>query len=676
MTAIAVGIDVGGTFTDVVALEEDGTLRTYKVLNTAGDRADGPVRGAREACPRPELLRTLVHGTTVATNAILERKGARTALVTTSGFRDVLEFQHQDRTDIWDLYYRKPEPLVPRDRRLEVEERIAGDGTVVVPLARAGEGSPEAVARQLTALDIEAVAIVLINSYRADVHELEVERVLRPLLGDVHVSRSSAVAPQFREYDRAVTTVLNAYVAPLLEQYLGNLRQRLEADGFGVELLIMQSNGGVVPAAEASRLAATTTLSGPAGGLLASATLAVRSGIRDFLCLDMGGTSTDVALVHDGRLDITTDSRIGGLPNVMPTLRIETVGAGGGSIAWIDEGDMLKVGPRSAGADPGPACYGRGGQEPTVTDAWCVIGVLRPDAFFGGRLPLDRDAARRAFEPLASGLGRTVEEAAWDVLRVASAKMSQTLHLVSVEQGYDPRDFTLIAYGGAGPLHAAANADHLGVRRIIVPPSPGAFSAYGLLCADFKRDYVRTLVHRLEAGIAGAVEGALRALESQAADEFRAMGINGTPGCSRFVDLRYAGQAYDVRIPIDPAGTVFDPARARALFDAAHEARYGFAEPESIVEIVNCRVVAVVARPTPEFLVAPAGGGRPISEGEVFLGSPRSLRFVSRADLGRLGRLDGPLVVEELTATTFVPAGWSTAIDDAGNILLEVSDGE
>lgn len=675
MTAVAVGIDVGGTFTDVIALDEDGSLHTYKVLNAGRDRADGPARGAREACPNPTALRTLVHGTTVATNAILERSGALTALVTTSGFRDVLEFQHQDRTDIWDLYYRKPEPLVPRDRRLEVAERVAADGSVVRPLATEGDGSAQAVARRLAELGVASVAVALIHSYRADTHELAVERELRLRLPNLHISRSSAVVPQFREYDRASTTVLNAYVAPLLDEYLVELERRLASSGFTAEVLIMQSNGGVVPAAEASRLAATTTLSGPAGGLLASATLADQIGIDDFMCLDMGGTSTDVALVHERRLDVTTDGRIAGLPNLMPALRIETVGAGGGSIAWTDDGDMLQVGPRSAGANPGPACYGRGGVEPTVTDAWCVVGVLRPNAFFGGRLVLDRDAACRAFEPLAAQLGRSVEEAAWDVLRVASAKMSRALHLVSVERGHDPRDFTLIAYGGAGPLHAAANADHLGVRHVVVPPSPGAFSAYGLLCADFKRDYVRTVFGPLDHDVAGEIESAFGALEAQAIGEFAAMGIDGVPRCDRFVDLRYAGQAHEVSVPVTVTGGRFDPVEARAHFDAAHEARYGFAEPESVVEIVNSRVAAVVERPNPKFVAAAASAQPAVSVGEVFIGTRRSITYVSREDLGRLGRQPGPLVIEELTATTLVPEGWAATLDPAGNIDLEALDG-
>jgi N-methylhydantoinase A len=672
MTTVAIGIDVGGTFTDVVAVHDDGTLHTYKVLNAGGDRADGAVRGTLEASDDLAGLRTLVHGTTVATNAILERKGATTSLVTTRGFRDVLELQHQDRSDIWDLFYRKPEPLVPRHRRFEVDERLAADGSVIAAVAETGDGSPAAIATQLRALGTEAVAIVLLHGYRNDAHEREVEARLSADLPGVHISRSSLIVPQFREYDRSSTTVINAYVAPLLAGYLANLSGRLADEGFRGEILVMQSNGGVVPVGSAAKIAATTCLSGPAGGVLAAATLASDAGVPDFLCLDMGGTSTDVALVRDGRLEVTTDGRIGGLPNLMPTLRIETVGAGGGSIARVDEGGMLQVGPESAGAEPGPACYGRGGVSPTVTDAWCIAGVLRPGEFFGRKLGLDRDLALRAFGPLAAQLGRSVEEAAWDVIRIASAKMSEALRLVSVERGHDPRDLTLIAYGGAGPLHAAENAGHLGIRRVMVPPSPGAFSAYGLLCANFQRDHVRTLIRPLVPASADDVQGVFDDLAATAVADYAEMGVLEVPDLERFLDVRYVGQAYEVRVPAGPAAGPIDLDAVRLRFEEAHQARYGFAEPESPAEIVHQRIVGTVARETPRFV--PHGeptASESWTTGSVFAGEQTACRFVPRAALDVGIRHPGPLVVEELTATTYVPDGWTVTLDGRGCLWLE-----
>jgi N-methylhydantoinase A len=383
----------------------------------------------------------------------------------------------------------------------------------------------------------------------------------------------------------------------------------------------------------------------------------------------MGGTSTDVSLVDKGRAAVSTEARIGGLPNLLPALQIETVGAGGGSIAFVDEGGMLQVGPQSAGANPGPACYARGGNRPTLTDAWCAIGVLRPSAFFGGRLRLRRDLALSALQGLARQLGITPLEAAWEVLRVASAKTSQTVHLVSVERGHDPRDFALVAYGGAGPLHAALNAEELGIKRVLVPPSPGAFSAYGLLCADYQRDFVRSRIEPMAPASVPRVQAILQELAATALNEFKQMNLPSMPLLEYFLDVRYVGQAYEVRIPIGNQTETINLDEARHRFDAEHQGRYGFSEPKSPAEIVHYRVTATVPRDTP-LLHDAEDADIDVTTEEVFVGRPLSFRFVARAAC-RIGKKEqGPLVIEELTATTFVPQGWVAERDATGNLWL------
>jgi N-methylhydantoinase A len=655
-----IGIDVGGTFTDVVGQNDEGRLEVAKVVTTPRDQSEGALAGALRLTPDLSECPSVVHGTTAATNAILERKGARTGIVTTAGFRDVLEFQTQERFDIWDLFYRKPEPLVPRELRFEVRERVRFDGRVETRLDAA---SVEDVLSRLERAGVESVAITLLNSYRNPQHETAVAAAVRKRLPGIHVTVSSEIVPRFREFDRFSTAVLNAYVEPVVHRYLVNFSKAFRAAGFAGEVLVMQSNGGVLPAGRAQHLAVWTCLSGPAGGVLGAVTLGRSIGIPNFITFDMGGTSTDVCLVSDGKPELATRVTLEGHTIALPMFNIVSIGAGGGSLASVDAGGFLQVGPQSAGADPGPACYGRGGEGATVTDALCELGLVRAGRLYGGQLRLNHGMARRAVAGIGETLGMEPRETADAIRRIADARMAQAVQLVSVEQGHDPRDYTLIAYGGAGPLHAASVAEEVGIRRVVVPVYPGAFSAYGLLCADFQRDLVRTVV----AGDAkDSLPSALSAIEARARDEFATMGLSEHPEIEFGLDMRYRGQAYELTIPVRR-----DHLEATADFHRAHEARFGFAEPDSPVEVVNVRATARIRRTAP-LLAERNGTTAPTSEvGDIYLGRSLACRFVSRDGIPEGDAMRGPLVIEEATATTFVPDGWTVVKDSLGNLILE-----
>jgi N-methylhydantoinase A len=576
----SVGVDVGGTFTDLVAVV-DGELVTAKVPSVRGAEAQGVAAALRAA--NLSAVDVLAHGTTVATNALLERRGARTALVTTEGFRDVLEIGRQARASLYDLAARHPAPLVPRELRFTVRERMGPDGVLV----ELDERSLAAAVDAVRAAVVEAVAVCLLFSFLHPEHERRVGEALRAALPGVRVSLSVELLPEFREYERCSTTVANAYLAPALSAYLGEIEP---------PPLVMQSSGGVVDAGAAADRPAACVLSGPAAGVAGAAFVAAAGGFDDVLTFDMGGTSTDVATVLGGQAQVTAESIVAGVPIRFPMVDVHTIGAGGGSIAWIDDGGALRVGPRSAGASPGPACYGRGGEEPTVTDANLVLGHLRDGAVLGGEIVLDRAAAVRALERL----GMEAREAAEGVVRVVDANMARALRVVSVERGIDPRRLALVAFGGAGPLHACALAEELGVERVLVPRASGVLSALGLAVADLRRDYI---------GFGAQVD---------------------LPGATvtRYVDARYPGQSHELTI------------EEGADFHAAHEQRYGFrldAEPE----IVTRRLVASVARPRPEL----AGPGGERVEGPTVVELPEATCLVPE---GWAGEPDahGTLVLE------------------------------
>jgi N-methylhydantoinase A len=660
-----VGVEIGGTFTDLVWVRPDGGVGFAKVASTPAAPEQAALAALEKAGIDPSLLPELIHGSTVATNAVLTRTGARTAFVTTRGFRDVLELQRHDRWgNIYEVFYRKPEPLVPRDRALEVTERVDVDGQIVTPL------DAESVRDALTAAlarEAESVAVSLLHGYRNPVHEQEIAALAAEYAPDLPLTLSSDVLPEFREYERASTVVMSAYVRPVMQRYLDGLLRELRARGFAGSLAVMQSNGGILPAEAAARLAIRTLLSGPAAGVIGASAIARGAGLRDVITIDMGGTSTDVALLRDGHPVITNESKIDRLPLRVPMIDITTVGAGGGSIAWIDSGGLLDVGPASAGAEPGPACYGHGGTAPTVTDANVVLGLLRPEHFLGGEMRLYPDAATSAVASL--GLSADPRETAAQIARVVDANMTQAIRIVSTERGIDPSGHTLVPYGGAGPLHACRLAEALGMSRVLVPPFPGLVSAWGLLVADLIVDAARTDV--LTAPPADAVEARLAALEARIREQIATQGLPGDGWTfDASIDMRYKGQAYELAVPV--ARPVRDAEALARRFHELHAERYGNARPADATQAVTFRLRA--ARPvTPLSPPPPPRGGTPTPghADAVVDGTTRSIPYWDRETLPVGFSTSGPCVIEEPTATTFVPSGWHFAVDEQGCLDLQ-----
>ncbi|WP_448574502.1 hydantoinase/oxoprolinase family protein [Thermomicrobium sp.] len=661
---VRVGVDTGGTFTDFVVLDGTG-VRLHKEPSTPDDPARAIVRGLERLGVLP-TVRELLHGSTVATNAILERKGARTALVTTAGFRDVLEIGRQNRPRLYDLRQTKPPPLVPRALRFEVRERLDERGGVLVPLV---DDDLHSVVAELRLAGVESVAVCLLFSFVNPEHEKRVAEFLRAR--GFLVSASHEISPEYREYERTSTTVLNAFVAPVMGQYLERLAASLPA---GCALGIMQSNGGLVSAAVAGRQAVRTILSGPAAGAIGARAVAARSGFSRVISFDMGGTSTDVCLI-DGTPSERSEGEIAGYPVRVPMLDMHTVGAGGGSIAWFDTGGVLRVGPQSAGAVPGPAAYGRGGSEPTVTDAAVVLGWLLPDAFLGGEMRLEVERARDALGRVARVLGVRLEEAAWGILEVAQANMVGAIRVITVERGKDPREYGLVGFGGAGPMMACLLASALHIPLVLIPPHPGTLSALGLLTADRLRDYTRSLMLKAnEPTAASAVSEAFAALEAAALRDAAADGT--TPDqlvFHRALDMRYARQSYELTIPFQ--SSLAETVRA---FHAAHQDRYGYAMPGEPVMVVSARLR--VSSPGPAELpppepIAELWEPTPIDERAVFFRTghrvvPHRVPHYRREELGPGAVLVGPALVTQYDSTTVIPPGWRGFVDGGLSLVL------
>src|SRR2546421_1916328 len=579
------GIDVGGTFTDLVLYDEaTGAIRLEKTPSTPRDHAEGMMTGIGRLAVELDRVERIAHGTTVATNTALERSGARTAVITTRGFRDVLEVGRGNRVVLYDIKATRPPGLVPRSLRLEVDERTLFDGTVLrAPAPEELEG----VVRALRAAGVEAVAVCYLHAYANDDNERRTKAAIATALPEVFVSTSSEVLPEYREYERFATTVLNVYVAPRVRRYLTSIAARLAERGYRRPLAVMTSNGGTLPAERVVDFPVHSMLSGPAAGVIGAAHVAAASGHANLITYDMGGTSTDVCLVRDGQFAMTTEGRVGTLPNKVLQLEINSIGAGGGSIAWLGAGSFLNVGPRSAGGAPGPACYGRGGEEPTVTDANVVLGRLGTVEPLGGEIRLDAERARTAVARLARALGIDAALLADGIVKLAVVKMTGAIKEISIMRGHDPRAFALFAYGGAGPLHAAFIAAELGMSRVVVPPIPGNFSAFGLLVADVRHGEVRTRVTRtaeLELAELQRLFGELtaRARARLAEDGFAPAAIR----VQASLDMRYVGQAFELAVPFDAGlATMKDVDRA---FYTAHEARYAHATADP-VEIVSLR---------------------------------------------------------------------------------------
>lgn len=679
------GVDIGGTFTDATLVDEvTGEIRIAKVSTTPSEPAAGFLTAVERILSEGGVpggdLRYVAHATTVATNAIIEGNVARTGFVTTDGFRDLLEIQRQVRSDLYDVHFEKPRPLVPRHRCFGVRERLGPDGAVLREL---DVEHVREVAAALRAEEVEAVAVCLLHAYVNDAHERRVGEILAEELPGVEISLSSSVAPEFREYLRASTTVINAGIQPVVARYLESIEQRLGAGGVQAEVLVMQSAGGVYTAAAAKRRPVYMVESGPAAGVIAAAELGRSLGEPDVISFDMGGTTAKVGLVQGGAPTVTKDYQVGsaahagvggfqfsGYPVRTPVIDLVEIGAGGGSIAWIDSGGKLRVGPRSAGADPGPVCYGRGGTEPTITDANLVLGRLSATNFLGGEIELDVHGARAAIEErCARPLGLDVVEAARGIVEIANAAMGNALHLVSVQRGYDPRGFVLVAFGGAGPAHANALARDAGIDTVLVPRSPGIFSATGLLVTDLEHEYTATVLARLAEVTADGLDGLFGPLEDAGRRDLEREGTASDDiSFVRQLDLRYVGQSFELTV-----GST-DPGEAALRFHAEHDRAYGFSAPGEPVELVSVRLRAIgrIAKPAPPTLAPgplPAPSGRrPVhfAESGGYVETP----VLDRYALAAGSRFEGPAIVEEYDSTIVVHPGFTAETDSHGNLLL------
>jgi len=702
--ATTIGIDIGGTFVDVVVLLEDGKVERYKFSSTPNAPAQGVLFGLEKLCDSEggavsamDVVR-VAHGSTVATNALLEGQWACTGLVTTQGFRDVLEIGRQNRSSLYDLNVNRPQPIVPRDLRLEVRERVASDGTVLTAL---DEASLDAVVRAFRDRGVESVAVCLLFAYAAPAHERRIGDVLRSSLEGVSVTLSSQLLPEFREYERTSTTVTNAALVPRVHDYLEELHARSRRMGIRCPWQIMQSSGAVTSVSRASEQPARLLLSGPAGGVEGAMRIGRVTGIEDLIAFDMGGTSCDVSLVRGGKAAYTTEAAIGGYRVALPMVDIHTIGAGGGSIAWVDDGGSLRIGPQSAGADPGPACYGAGGIEPTVTDAHLVLGHLHPEHPLGGLSRLDVESAVTSVNRLAHRLDLSTERTALGILEVADAAMEGAIRVISVERGHDPREFAIVAFGGAGPLHAGSLADRLGVERVIIPSMAGVLSAYGLLVGKTGYDLSQGIVAPLD--ICGQ---RLTAEASRLLSEARKRLLEDDPDCRRMWfevlgDLRYSGQAHELSLQL-VGGMEEDvraklpelAARAERGFHEAHRDRYGYDALERSIEVVSLRVRALASgeetlKEGSAFLSREAIDGLPIQErtelptvanGTAWFGTDHGpirmdTPFVERSGVPRDRRMAGPVVLLSDDATTVVPPGWEAVEDGGGNLVLLRCDG-
>jgi N-methylhydantoinase A len=652
------GVDVGGTFTDAVLLD-GGAVHTAKVPTTPRQESVGVMRAVEVVLERaetnPDEVEVFAHGMTVGTNALLEERGARTALIATRGFADLLEIGRQDRPHLYRLCAPKPSPLVEPELRLEAAERIGPTGVAEA----LDDGEPERLAAAVEASGAESVAVCLLFSYLDPSHEQRIAECLRQHLPGVHVSASHEVLPRFREYERCSTTVIDAYLSPLLGRYLDQLSDAA-SEAELPQPLVMRSSGGVAPAAEAARAGAWSVLSGPAGGAVGAGLLAQLSGNGNALGFDMGGTSCDVCVVEGGEVRRTDSRKIDGRPIQLPMVDVHTVGAGGGSIGWCDPGGALRVGPHSAGAEPGPACYGRGGTEPTVTDANLLLGHLAADSQLAGGIELDAEAAERAIAELADSLDLELLETAAGILRVANQEMVRALRVVTVERGVDPRGFALLPFGGAGPMHAAAVAAELGIGAILCPRAGGVLSALGLCASERRRDTARTVMLSGSNFSAECIAAEVRSMI-----EDTGAGFEDDAEARITYKLRYAGQAFELPVPgvAEP-----DPAQLAEGFEQAHEERYGHRDPAGEVVLVDIDLAMVVPGPAAQ-PVAAAGEALERGARPVFFEGEWTKTPVLRGEPAAGTEAEGPVVFELPEATFVVPPGWSTTVDTHGTII-------
>ena len=666
-----VGIEVGGTFTDLILVEQ-GKIRVAKVPSTPESPDIGAVNALEVAGIDLTSVDDFVHGSTVATNAVLERKGGRVCALVTKGMRDLFALQRHDRRAIYDLHYRKPVPIVERRHVLEIDERLSAGGGVVKALDPVT--AKAALAQFLSDHDFDAVAICLLHSYANPAHERALADIVRECAPGMSVTCSCDVSREFREYERASTTALAGYVQPVIEGYINRLVATLEQRSFSGRFSIMQSNGGRMPSHAMAKNAIAALFSGPAAGVVGAIGIAGRSGYNDIITLDMGGTSTDVSLVSGGEPELAAQTEIDGLPVRTPVIDIVTVGAGGGSIAWLDDGGLLRVGPQSAGATPGPASYGRGGDLPTVTDAHLIRGTLQAQSFLGGKMAVDVEAARRAHDGISEQLGLSVEALADSVIRIAEANIVRAIQQVSTERGRDPRDYVLVPYGGAGPLHAARVAEDLGISVVVVPPNAGVLSAAGLLMSDYVHYRSRTERTPVQGSAMADIGRILRELKTEAEEYLRSVGVDEPLEFEQILEMRYVGQAFEVSVVLE-AGEEPTADGLTAAFAEAHHRIFEFSKPpEDPAEIVSFRIGARARTedfPTDVAVIDETVNSAVKAVIQIVEGGAHMDCTVMPRQAVTAQPAAGPILVQDETSTIFVPPGWSVRLDGFQSLILK-----
>lgn len=667
-------VEIGGTFTDIIYFcEKDGktTLQTMKVASTPQQPQLAVMEGADQLIDDWPGLNVVLHGSTVATNAVLERKGVLTALLVTDGFADILEIQRGDKENIYDLFYQRREPVVSRDMVFPVRERVNAQGKVLKPI---DTEQIREIAREIKNKNVKSVGICFLHSYVYPDHELIAKEILEQELPDVVVTASNEILPQFREYERASTVAITSYIAPVMVRYIDQLYKEMKDRGFTGRVFITQSNGGIIPMNALKTEVARTLLSGPAAGVTGALFMARQLGIEDIITLDIGGTSADVCLVNRGEPLVSNENKIDGSAIAVPMLDIVTVGAGGGSIAWFDAGNMLRVGPQSAGALPGPACYDKDGQDATVTDALVYCGFFRPEHFAGGKYPLKVENSRAVLSKLANKMNTTEDELAEAIIRIVEANTMQAIRVVSTERGYDARQYTLVAFGGGGGLHAAKIADELGMTNVLVPYYAGILSSFGLLAADIIRDYVQTNVSQCSQTDGDILRANFEQLKEKARADILSYGFSQEKAIFKHaVDARYLGQAFELQVDLDEIPD--DGSSIAELFHNIHLKRYGCNSPDNIVEIVNYRLKVIIPqdnRLLENLKYHPVTDKNEFEVNKVLIeGKWRDCSFYRWSRLKRDARISGPAVIEDDTSTCYVPESWTAYLQSNGSLLLK-----
>ncbi|MFC4660728.1 hydantoinase/oxoprolinase family protein [Oceanobacillus aidingensis] len=678
------GVDTGGTFTDIALINEsNGEILITKVPSTPNNPSEAVINGLIEITEKTDIstenISFFIHGSTVATNALLEQKGAKTALITTEGFRDVFEIGRQARPKLYDFNARKPAPLVPRELRFEVSERIKGNGEVLQPLE---DEQVIKLVKKLKDKNVQSIAVCLINSFINPKHEKNIKKIIKEYYPEVFVTISSDVLPEFKEYERTSTVIANGYVMPKMMKYLNELNQKLIEQKVSSDLYIMQSNGGVITAKSAMGTPARTVLSGPSGGILAGKLITDTTPYKNLITIDMGGTSLDTALIDGGEVQYTTLSEVGGIPIKLPMIEMHTIGSGGGSIAWIDSGGALRVGPQSAGADPGPVSYNKGGLQPTVTDANVILGRINPNYILNGKMKMNLELAKEMMkEKIADPLGIKVEEAAEGILKVVNANMVRGIRVVSIEKGHDTRDFSLVAFGGAGPLHAMDIAKELGSSEIIIPSNPGIACAMGMLMADVKHDLVQTVLSNTSNLNLNEINIIANNLTKEALNQLRKEGFKETEVKLQItLDLRYVNQAYEMEVPINSMNITHEEINnAIERFHDLHNKVYGFSRKDEVIELVNIRMQAIGEISQINFKANNISNIdkfiEPLENRKVFFeGEFHNTNVYKRSDLYTGSIIEGPAVIEQLDSTIIIGPNQFGQTDSYNNLIIKFTN--